>query len=65
MEKKGAIPEPLIISTPLCEVPFPTLSPLSLLASPPFVRLGLGSDLEEQKESLPTCFLTLEGKGQV
>lgn len=31
MEKKGAIPEPLITSTPLCETRYPTLSPLVLL----------------------------------
>lgn len=48
MEKKGAIPEPLIISTPSCETPYPALSPLFLLPSPSFMRLGLSRDVEER-----------------
>lgn len=48
MEKKGAIPEPLITSTPLCETPYPHPFSSFLLPSPQFLRLGLNRDIEER-----------------
>lgn len=64
MERKGAIPEPLITSTPSYETSSPPLSTL-LAPQPSAGRIWAGQGHRGAVGILPTCFLTLVGQGHI